>query len=56
MRGIIYKVNPWDSVHQGIGYVAAYAAKHLPLEECRVLGHTGRQIRKGVTFLTIIET
>ena len=30
------KKMPWDSIHQGIGYLAAYVKKNFPLHECAV--------------------
>ncbi|HZS41083.1 MAG TPA: radical SAM protein [Polyangia bacterium] len=34
---------PWDSVHQGIGYVAAFAKQELPGCECAVFRTYGRE-------------
>jgi hypothetical protein len=42
------KVQPWDLVHQGIGYVAAYAKKHFKLDACQVFSK--RRVRPTHIF------
>jgi radical SAM superfamily enzyme YgiQ (UPF0313 family) len=42
---------PWDSVHQGIGYVAAYAKKVLPVREVAVFRTHGRSEEDLAAFL-----
>ncbi len=46
------KVQPWDSVHQGIGYVAAYAKKNLKLDECQVFRTHDQEEKALVDFLS----
>lgn len=42
---------PWDSVHQGVGYVAAYANKHLKLEDCQVFRTHDKEEQDLLEFL-----
>ncbi len=41
----------WDSVHQGVGYVAAYLNRHFPVSECRVLRTYGLSEDEQLEFL-----
>lgn len=41
----------WDSVHQGVGYVAAYAKKNFPLNECQVFRTYDTHERDLIEFL-----
>ncbi len=45
------KLYPWHSIHQGVGYVAAYAKKHVPGVECGVFRTSGTQDHELVEFL-----
>ena len=45
------KLYPWHSIHQGVGYVAAYAMKHVPRIECRVFRTSGTQDQELADFL-----
>jgi radical SAM superfamily enzyme YgiQ (UPF0313 family) len=45
------KEMPWDSVHQGIGYVAAYAKKHFTLDECQVFRTYDKEEKDLLDFL-----
>jgi anaerobic magnesium-protoporphyrin IX monomethyl ester cyclase len=47
------KEYPWDSVHQGIGYIAAYAARHFPIEACRVFLTNGTTDQELTDFLSL---
>jgi anaerobic magnesium-protoporphyrin IX monomethyl ester cyclase len=40
-----------DAVHQGIGYVAAYANKHFPVDECQVLRTSDATEKELISFL-----
>jgi len=45
------KTYPWDSVHQGVGYIAAYTTKHHPQVKCAVFRTSGTQQQELTAFL-----
>jgi radical SAM superfamily enzyme YgiQ (UPF0313 family) len=45
------RAEPWDSVHQGIGYVAAFAVQELPIDEVAVFRTYQRSPQDLTAFL-----
>ncbi|MHB8174576.1 MAG: B12-binding domain-containing radical SAM protein, partial [Nitrospirota bacterium] len=45
------KKMPWDGIHQGIGYIAAFALKHFPVSECEVLQTSKATSKETTEFL-----
>ena len=45
------KKMPWDSVHQGVGYVAAYVKKNFSLHECAVFRTYNTSDEELIAFL-----